>query len=86
MNAKITYRMDYRLHPWSEDKRMQGVKIWCLLEVVTPSHGVNETSNPIAVFNLDSEAERFQCAMSCGGVVEASPSMSEIINSIGMKK
>jgi hypothetical protein len=37
----------------------EGTKAWCLVEVVTPQAGP-PTHNPVAIFNFDSDAERFQ--------------------------
>lgn len=58
MNAIITYRLSKELHPYSERQRAEGVRAWVLMKIVTPMIG-NRTEEPIAIFNLDSEAETF---------------------------
>jgi len=56
MNATITYKIDRRLNPFSiEDHKNY---VWCIVKVVHPQLG-NDTEEPIAIFNLDSEAETF---------------------------
>ena len=58
MNATITYRMEYLPHPWNEKRRSRGTRAWCLVKVVTPAVGP-KSAEPVAIFDWDSEAERF---------------------------
>ncbi len=59
MNARISYKLDYRPHPWNPVFRDQGVQCWCLVKVICPEFG-NPTEEPVAIFNLDSEGLLFQ--------------------------
>jgi hypothetical protein len=58
VNAKVTYKMQYVPHPFDVKQRAEGVRAWTLFEVTTPPAGPS-TAVPIALFNFDSEAERF---------------------------
>lgn len=54
MNAKITYKVRFIKHPWSG-----GTDAWCLAKETIPKLG-EPFSEPVAVFNFDSEARLFQ--------------------------
>lgn len=60
MNAKITYEMRRVPHPFDKKMRDNNIEAWCLFEVITPAAGPRIYGEPIAIFNLDSQAERFQ--------------------------
>lgn len=61
MNARIVYKMKNIPYPWDNARRAQGVKVWALCRVVVPEFGPSTGSDfePIGLFNIDSEAERF---------------------------
>lgn len=59
VNATITYEMAFIPHPWDNVQRAHGVRAWCLLKMVTPEHGPT-TQEPVAIFNMDTEAMIFQ--------------------------
>lgn len=67
MNAKVTYEMSNQPHPWSEEKRKAGIKAWCLCRVTKTESGHRIGWEPVAIFNLDSEAETFQRHIFEGG-------------------
>lgn len=58
MNATVTYQLQFIPHPWNEKSRKEGVSAWCLVRVMTPELGPRK-EEPVAIFNLDSEAELF---------------------------
>jgi hypothetical protein len=67
MKAKITYRMARIVHPWDANRRKEMEEAWCLMKTVTPEYG-NPTEEPVALFNLDSEAITFQGhLLACAG-------------------
>lgn len=59
MMAKITYKVASIPHPWKSEMKQGCVNCWCLIKVTTPQHG-SVTEEPVAIFNLDSEALTFQ--------------------------
>lgn len=59
MKATITYKVDQIGHPWDEKRRQSGEVVWCLIKVITPEYG-DSKQEPVALFNLDSEAIMFQ--------------------------
>ncbi len=59
MNATISYAMEFIPHPWDSEQRKRGVQAWCLVKTVKPEVG-EKTWEPVAIFNLDSEANTFQ--------------------------
>ena len=59
MKATITYKVDNVLYPWDEKRRQSGETVWCLVKVITPEYG-RVIEDPVAIFNLDSEAKTFQ--------------------------
>lgn len=59
MKATVTYRVGFIPYPFDEKRRKAGDEIWALIKVVTPEMG-KITEEPVAVFNLDSEARTFQ--------------------------
>ena len=59
MKATITYEMRYEPHPWNDGLAKQGVRAWCLVKVTRPAIGPM-SSEPVALFDRDSEAEVFQ--------------------------
>lgn len=61
MNAKITYRIGNIPHPWNDNHRANGMMAWCLIKVIKPEVGSISLikEEPVAIFNLDSEAELF---------------------------
>lgn len=59
MKAEIRYGIREMLHPWNEKSRKEGMKIMCLVKITYPQVGY-ETLEPVAIFNLDSEAIAFQ--------------------------
>lgn len=67
MNATVTYLISEQPHPFDDKKRAQGVKAWCLVEVVTPEAGPKTHTN-VAMFNYASEAERFQAHVFASGL------------------
>lgn len=79
MKSQIKYVMEYLPHPWDEKMRAKGEKIWCLVEVIVPEVGP-KTSNPVAIFNYGSDAERFQghVLTSGNGLVEIDPDLKEL--------
>lgn len=58
MKARIEYRLENISHPWNEERRKQGMKAWCLMCRTIPELGPS-TEEPVAIFNMDSDAERF---------------------------
>ncbi len=58
MKATITYRVSYEPHPYDKKQRAQGVRAWALVRVTTPEAGPR-TEDVVAIFNFDTEAERF---------------------------
>jgi hypothetical protein len=66
MNARISYKLARCPHPWNAALRDQ-VDIWCLIKVITPEYG-SITEEPVAIFNLDSEALLFQGVILSEGV------------------
>lgn len=81
MTAKIAYRMVYLPHPFDGTQRQRGVEAWCLVKVTRPEFG-RETQEPVAIFNLDSEAETFQghvhAAGLDGALVEINPELRHL--------
>ncbi len=59
MNAKITYRLGRIPHPFNKEKRGQGMEAMCLIKVTTYDLGTFPEEMPVAIFDLDSEADRF---------------------------
>lgn len=59
MDAKVEYQMVYLPHPWDEKLRAKGVNAWCIVRKVKIAGDTWPLSEPVALFNLDSEAERF---------------------------
>lgn len=59
MKATITYKVDRVPHPWDKERRSTGEEAWCLVKVTTPEFG-RVTEEPVAMFNVDSEAKMFQ--------------------------
>lgn len=59
MKATITYKLGRILHPWDARQYNKDVYVWCLIKVTTPEHGRRD-EEPVAIFNLDSEARLFQ--------------------------
>lgn len=73
MNAKITYRMAYCSSDLlSEGHRKAGVYAWHLMKVVQPElfGTYGSTEEPVAIFNLNSEAELFQAHVFASGLNE----------------
>jgi hypothetical protein len=69
MNAKILYRIEKMLHPWSHAGHERGMECWCIVKVTKPEYG-NVVVEPVAMFNLDSEAETFQAHVLSTGLDE----------------
>lgn len=68
MNAKISYKMSYQPDPFHR-AHLQDTELWVLWEVVTSELGETDTKvTPIATFNLDSEARRFQAHIFASGL------------------
>lgn len=59
MKATITYRVGRIPHPYDDKRAAKGEYAWCLIKVITPVMG-EVTEEPVAMFNLDSEARTFQ--------------------------
>lgn len=59
MQAIISYKIDNILHPWNKERRQSGGTAWCLVKVTKPEYG-QTIEEPVAIFNLDSEAQTFQ--------------------------
>ena len=59
MDATIKYRIERILHPWSHVGQQREMYCWCIVKYIEPEHG-NPIVEPVAMFNLDSEAETFQ--------------------------
>ena len=59
MKATIIYMMQNIPHPWDNKMCKAGIMCWCLVKITIPEIG-NRTSEPVAMFNYDSEAETFQ--------------------------
>jgi hypothetical protein len=59
MKATITYRVGRIPNPWNKERRAAGEETWCLIKVTTPDYG-DILEDPVALFNLDSEAVAFQ--------------------------
>ena len=59
MKARIFYRMEQLPDPWNAERRMGGNEVWCLVKVTEPEYG-DTITQPVAAFNLDSEALMFQ--------------------------
>lgn len=81
MKATITYGVEFIPHPWNDKQREQGVKAWCIVEYMTPEQGPR-TVTPVAIFDLDSAAERFQGHVFAEGLnkklITIDPSYEEI--------
>ena len=58
MDAEIVYEVSQVPHPFSDARRKAGVTAFCLLKVTRPIVG-DEHREPVAIFNLDSEADEF---------------------------
>ena len=73
MKATIEYVMQKMPHPWDEERR--DVEVWALCKVVRPEGQYVDPFEvrfePIALFNMDSEAALFQRHLIGGGAVEA---------------
>ena len=67
MNATISYRMEHIPHPFDDKQRAAGVYAWCLVKWVTPELG-ESACEPVALFNLDSEAVMFQGHIASAGL------------------
>jgi len=67
VNATITYEMVFVPHPWDCVLRAQGVRAWCLFKIVKPEVGP-KTQEPVAIFNMDSEAMTFQGHIMAAGL------------------
>lgn len=89
MNATVTYKVSYEPHPWDEKLRAKGVQAWCLVQVITPEMGP-KTFTPVALFNWDSDAERFQGHVLASGLngklVEIDPSQKEHLEFVQRRK
>lgn len=59
MKATITYRMGEIPHPWDDKRATKGERVWCLIKVITPVMGA-VLEQPVAIFDLGSEARMFQ--------------------------
>jgi hypothetical protein len=81
MKATITYKIDKVPYPWNEDRRRAGETAWCLVKVTKPEYGRTD-EEPVALFNLDSEAKIFQghvfAAKLDGDLVSIHPSIAEL--------
>jgi hypothetical protein len=58
MKARIEYEVRLIPHPWNPPRRDAGVQVWCLIKRVVPEMG-HTVEEPVAAFNLDSEALTF---------------------------
>lgn len=67
MNARVHYKFEYQPHPFNQELRAKGVEAWCLVQIITPEVGP-PTYDVIAIFNLNSEAERFQAHIFAEGL------------------
>ncbi len=80
MNAKITYAMRFVPDPFDK-KNENRQSLWCLHEVTTPEYG-EPTWKPIAIFNLDSEAERFMGNVFASGMdgilIDIAPNLRDV--------
>lgn len=65
----MEYCMHFMPHPWDAKARKNGVHAWCLVREVKVEGDTRPLSEPVAMFNLDSEAERFMLSMERGDQV-----------------
>ena len=78
MKAKVSYKVANIRHPWSKFEQ----NAWCLVKVTKPEFGDTD-QEPIAVFNLDSEAEQFQgevVVAGLDGLIEIDPEFKWLID------
>lgn len=89
MKATITYRVEWHPHPWDAKQRARGVNAWCLVMVTTPEVGP-KTVEPVAIFNFDSEAERFMGHVFASGLdgqlVSIDPNQKELFELLGRRQ
>ena len=89
MTATVTYKMEFLPHPWNEKSRADGMKAWCLVKIVTPEHGAR-TSETVAIFNWDSEAETFQGHVYAAGLdgqlIELDPDVRDLFRLRGARR
>ena len=69
MKATITYKVANIEYPWNSERRGNGEKAWCLIKVTTPELG-RVLEEPVAMFNVDSEATMFQGHIYTSGAKE----------------
>ncbi len=77
MKASISYKVANIRHPWRETVG----DAWCLIKVTKPEFGDTD-EEPVAVFNLDSEAHQFQGEVLLTGLDElitVDPSLKDLI-------
>lgn len=81
MMAKIQYRVVNIHHPWDEKLASKGITAWCLVREIVQADAEHRVLDfkPIALFNLDSDAETFQRWLCDGGQVEPHPDWKELV-------
>lgn len=57
-NAEVYYEMAYGPDPWHKEGEPV-VDLWVLWKTTVPRLGLDRRQEPVAVFNLDSEARMF---------------------------
>lgn len=59
MKVDLVYVLANIPHPWDEQQRKDGVKAWCLCRTMRTALREYTNYEPLAMFNLDSEARIF---------------------------
>ena len=71
MNAKIVYEMAYGPNPFASlRKKGQIAELWVLWRTTIPEAGTDISQEPIAIFNLDSEARTFMAHIFAEGLCD----------------
>ena len=84
MKARIFYKMEYLPDPWNETRRKQGNTAWCLVKITVPEFG-DRQHEPVAMFNLNSEAEMFQGEIILAGLdklIEVNEDMKYLVDRV----
>lgn len=79
MKTSIHYRMVYTSELLSDDLRKSGANAWHIYQVIVDDdNDLVISRQPVAIFNMDSEALTFQRFLIGGGTVEVADEVAEL--------